>query len=176
MAIHSCILAWRIPGTEEPGGLWSIAGLWSIGSQSVGQDWSGWAQHNPLKQRVCMYVCEVAQSCQTLCDPMDCSLPGSLVRGIFQARVLEWVAISFSRGSSQPRDQTRVSLTAGRHITVWATRRQRSSIVWKKKLALSVSKIRSKPSPALCGILTVHFSALQFPYWQNMDYYFLKNI
>ena len=48
----------------------------------------------------CMYVCEVAQSCPTLCDPMDCSLPGSSVHGIFQARVLQWVAISFSRGSS----------------------------------------------------------------------------
>ena len=47
---------------------------------------------------------EVAQSCPTLCDPMDCSPPGSSVHGIFQARVLEWVAISFSRGSSQPRD------------------------------------------------------------------------
>ena len=44
----------------------------------------------------------VAQSCLTLCDPMDCSLPGSPVHGIFQARVLEWVAISFSRGSSHP--------------------------------------------------------------------------
>ena len=43
---------------------------------------------------------EVAQSCLTLCDPMDCSLPGSSVHGIFQAKVLEWVAISFSRGSS----------------------------------------------------------------------------
>ena len=43
---------------------------------------------------------EVARSCPTLCDPMDCSLPGFSVRGIFQARVLEWVAISFSRGSS----------------------------------------------------------------------------
>ena len=48
----------------------------------------------------CMYVLEVTQSCPTLCDPMDCSLPGSSVHGIFQARVLEWVAISFSRGSS----------------------------------------------------------------------------
>ena len=47
---------------------------------------------------------EVAQSCPTLCDPMDCSLPGSSVHGIFQARVLEWVAISFSRASSPPRD------------------------------------------------------------------------
>ena len=65
--------------------------------------------------------CEVAQSCPTLCDPMDCSLPGSSVHGIFQARVLEWVAISFSRGSSQPRDWTRVSRFAGRRFTVWAT-------------------------------------------------------
>ena len=48
---------------------------------------------------------EVAQSCPTLCDPMDCSLSGSSAHGIFQARVLEWVAISFSRGSSQLRDQ-----------------------------------------------------------------------
>ena len=46
------------------------------------------------------------QSCQTLCDPMDCSSPGSSVHGIFQARILEWIAMSFSRGSSQPRDQT----------------------------------------------------------------------
>ena len=50
------------------------------------------------------YVSEVAQSCLTLCDPMDCSLPGSSVHGILQAKILEWVAIPFSRGSSQPRD------------------------------------------------------------------------
>ena len=65
---------------------------------------------------------EVAQSCLTLCDPMDCSLPISSVHGIFQARILEWVAISFSRGSSQPRDRTWVSCIAGRRFTVWATR------------------------------------------------------
>ena len=47
---------------------------------------------------------EVAQSCQTLCDPVDCSPTGSTVHGILQARILEWVAISFSRGSSRPRD------------------------------------------------------------------------
>ena len=52
---------------------------------------------------------EVAQSCPTLCDPIDCSLPGSSVHGIFQAIVLEWIAISFSRGSSRPRDRTQVS-------------------------------------------------------------------
>ena len=57
----------------------------------------------------CLGLSEVAQSCLTLCDPMDCSQPGSFVQGIFQAKVLEWIAISFSRGSSQPRDRTRVS-------------------------------------------------------------------
>ena len=57
-----------------------------------------------------------------LCDPVDCSLPGSPVHGIFQARVLEWVAISFSRASSQPRDQTQVSCIVGRRFTVWSTR------------------------------------------------------
>ena len=61
---------------------------------------------------------EVAQSCLTLCDPMDCSLPGSSVHGIFQAVVLEWIAISFSRGSSQPRDQTRVSRIIDRRLTI----------------------------------------------------------
>ena len=54
-----------------------------------------------------------AQSCQTLCDSMDCSPPGSSVPGIFQAKILDWVAIPFSRGSSQPRGQTQVSCAAG---------------------------------------------------------------
>ena len=65
---------------------------------------------------------EVAQSCLTLCDPVDCSLPRFSVHGIFQARILEWVAISFSRGSSRPRDRTRVSCIVGRCFAVWATR------------------------------------------------------
>ena len=65
---------------------------------------------------------EVAQSCSTLCDPMDYSPPGSSIHGIFQARVLEQVAFPFSRGSSRPRDQTWVSCIAGRHFTIWATR------------------------------------------------------
>ena len=71
---------------------------------------------------------EVAQSCPTLCDPMDCSLPGSSVHGVLQARVLEWVAISFSRGSFQPRDQTRISCIAGRCFTLWTTREDLSSV------------------------------------------------
>ena len=67
-------------------------------------------------------VCEVAQSCSTLCNPVDCSPPGSSVHGILQARILEWAAISFSRGSSQPRDRTQVSYIAGRCFILWATR------------------------------------------------------
>ena len=58
------------------------------------------------------------ESCPTLCDPMDCSPPGSSIHGILQARILEWVAISFSRGSSQPRDQTQVSCIAGRNFNL----------------------------------------------------------
>ena len=57
---------------------------------------------------------EVTQSCPTLCHPVDCRPPGSSVHGISQARVLEWAAISFSRGSSQPRDRTQVSFIPGR--------------------------------------------------------------
>ena len=60
---------------------------------------------------------KVTQLCPTLCDPMDYT-----VHGILQARILEWVAFPFSRGSSQPRDQTQVSHSAGRFFTSWATR------------------------------------------------------
>ena len=63
---------------------------------------------------------EVAQSCPALCDPLDCSPPGSSIHGIFQARILEWVAMPFPRRSSQPRDWTRVSHIVGRCFTVWA--------------------------------------------------------
>ena len=62
---------------------------------------------------VCVCVCAHTQWCPTLCDPMDCSLPGSSVYGILQARILEWVAIPFSRGSSHPRDRTSVSCIGG---------------------------------------------------------------
>ena len=58
-------------------------------------------------------LCLVTHSCLTLCDPVDCSPPGSSVHGILQARILEWVAISSSRGSSRPRDRTCISCLAG---------------------------------------------------------------
>ena len=65
---------------------------------------------------------EVAQLCPTLCNPMDCSPPASSVHGIFQARILEWVAISFCSRSSQPSDWTWASCIVGRCFTIWATR------------------------------------------------------
>ena len=69
-----------------------------------------------------LYIkCVSPESCPTL-RPQDCSPPGSSVHEIFQARILEWAAISSSRGSSRPRDQTRVSCTAGRFFTAWAAR------------------------------------------------------
>ena len=70
--------------------------------------------------RTCVCVL-VAQLCPTLCDPTDCSPPGFSVHGILQARILEWIAIPFSRGTSQPRNRTLVSCMAGRFFTVWAT-------------------------------------------------------
>ena len=74
-----------------------------------------------IKALVIYSLCLVAQSYQTLCDPLDCSLPSSSVRGISQARILKWVAISSCRVSSQPSDQTCVSCIAGRFFTHWAT-------------------------------------------------------
>ena len=64
----------------------------------------------------------VSLSCVQLYDPVDCSLPGSSVHGILQARILEWIAIPSSRGSSQPRDGTQVFCIAGGFFNVWATR------------------------------------------------------
>ena len=87
------ILAWKIPWTEEPGRLQS---MWS---QRV---WHNWETRCINRYKVKVLV---AQSCQTLCNPMNWSLPGSSVHGILQARILEWIAIPFSRGSFWPKDQ-----------------------------------------------------------------------
>ena len=83
----------------------------------------------------CRHLCAVrlvAQSCLTLCDPMNCSPSGSSVHGILQARILEWVAMPFSRGSSQSRDWTQFSCIAGRFFTIWVTREETG---FKKKNA-----------------------------------------
>ena len=86
----------------------------------------------------------VAQSCPILCDPMDCSLPGSSVHGILQARILEWVAISFPRGSSWPRDWTWVSCVAGRCFTISATREAQLKDTASIKRHLLLGRIAKK--------------------------------
>ena len=70
-----------------------------------------------VPSRVGCVFFSVAQSCPTLCGPMDCSLPGSSVHGILKAKLLESVSFPFSRGSSQPRNQTGVSCIAGGSFT-----------------------------------------------------------
>ena len=77
--------------------------------------------------------CLVAQSCPTLCNPTDSSPPGSSVHGISQARILEWVAMPFSRGSSWPRNRTRVSWIAGRFFNSWATREALFKVYYSSK-------------------------------------------
>ena len=90
---------------------------------------------------VCVCVCVyawarmlVTQLCLTLCDPMDCSPPGSSVQGILPARTLERVAISFSRGSSWPRDRTQISCIACRLFIMWATRELHKKLrIWARR-------------------------------------------
>ena len=77
---------------------------------------------------LCACVCSVTQLCSTLCDHMDCSPPDSSVHGILQARILEWVATSFSRASSEPRDQTCLSCSGRRILFCWATREAQNII------------------------------------------------
>ena len=89
---------------------------WKISSEGHSTKSLGKSQKIMKKVKVL-----VSQLCPTLCDPIDCSLPGSSIHGIFQARILERVAIPFFRGSFQPRDLTQVSCIAGRFFTIWAT-------------------------------------------------------
>ena len=85
---------------------------WDIGHAGFACDFI------PAKQCVCVCVCVSCLVMSDSCDPMDCSLPGSSVHGILQARILERVAIPFSRGFSWPRDQTGISCIADRFCTI----------------------------------------------------------
>ena len=89
LATHLNILAWKIPWREQPGR------IQSMGSQRVGH---GWVSTHTLLKILCM----CAKSCPTLGNSMDCTPPGSSVHGILQARILEWVVMPSSRGSTDP--------------------------------------------------------------------------
>ena len=107
---------------------------WIQKCNSNGRSGSSWYLQFQQKERLLRGLgmwcnCLVTKPCSTLCDPVDCSTPGSSVHGISQARILQWFAISFSRGSSQPRDGTCVSYIAGtflrcrRILYHWITRK-----------------------------------------------------
>ena len=90
---------------------------------------------------ICLIMCMrvlVTQSCLILCNPMNYYPPGSLVHGNVQARILEWVAIPFFRGSPQPRDQTWISCIAGRFFTIWATRGAYICLTNKNQIIYSI--------------------------------------
>ena len=99
MTTHSSILAWKMPWTEEP------EGLQFLGSQRVGLDLgtreSFWiSEKNKFLNKLVKVKVLVSQSSPILCNSKHCSMPGSSVHGIFQARILEWIAIPFSQRSS----------------------------------------------------------------------------
>ena len=152
-----------------------------MGSQRVWHDCAAFTFiiiiHDSLPQRTLLGTAqsesEVIQSCPTLCDPMDCSLPNSSTHGIFQARIWECVAISFSRGSSRPRDRTLVSCTTGRLLTVWATR----EALCKLKCHCSAHRDIFWPCPPMNSYnkkkrLTHPFKGQPFPlemFWETED-------
>ena len=108
---------WR-DGSPEPKQSTLLGNLYSTVSTQPGYNFITQTHRHTHTDTDRQNVCsQLLQSCSTLWDPMDCSLPGSFAHGIFLARILEWIAISFSRGSSRPRNQIRVSCTAGKFFT-----------------------------------------------------------
>ena len=118
ITIHWVVIMLMLPSvagytSESQVSLLNIQSPTPIDSSSVGLGWgAGISDFNEW----------LNQSCLTLFNPVDGSLSGSSVHGLLQVRILEWVAIPFSRGSSQPRDQIRVSPVAGTFFTVWVIR------------------------------------------------------
>ena len=105
--------------------LTALAAYWTL-SGTVSSEGSSWESSSVFLSSMTLTLLKmkvkVAQSCPTLCDSIDCSPPGSSAHGILQTRILEWEAIPFSRGSSRPTNQARVSCTVGSFFTIWATR------------------------------------------------------
>ena len=148
--------------------LWNIIWLCSWACGTI----LSWVVYVLYNQCVC------AQLCLTLCDPMDCSPSGSSVHGIFQARILEWVAISFSRGSSWPRDWTCVSwiFSIGRwilyHWASWkamyctrATKKKTSSISFVSWRSCTVPGLWNTRRKSVCGLNSEWMNSSQI--WLN---------
>ena len=129
-------LAYSEGRASEVVSVWGVCGDWSwreikiwdieivLNYIHILSDEKTKSEYTHSHTRVCVCVCMCAQSCLTFCDSRDSSPPGSSVHGIFQARVLEWVVISYFRRSSQPRDRTHVSCISciGRWVLYhWAT-------------------------------------------------------
>ena len=111
-----------------------------------------------VKQVYCTAYKLYSIKCPTLCDPMDCSPPGSSVHGILQARILEWGAISSSRGSSRPRNRTQISCMAGKFFAIRATRQVKFIL---KMSNMGIQKHRQNlESLPLCPLLLLPVSFL----------------
>ena len=129
--IQGMLASWSLVPLTFPNPAWTCGSSWFMYCWTL-----AWRLLS-----ITLLVCAAAaaakslQLCPTLCDPIDGSPPGSPVPGIFQAKILEWVAISFSRGSSRPRDRTRVSSIVGRRFTIWATR----EALWKQMCRPQIS-------------------------------------
>ena len=96
------------------------------------------------------------QSCLTLCSPMNCSLTDSSVRGILQAGLLEWIAFLCARGSSWPRNRTRVSCIAGGFFTIWANRKPILNDVFNLKMNNNQTKYgKWKAAIAVLGLFSL---------------------
>ena len=101
--------AWHLPSTSQrPGVVLSPSYASPPEVLTAHSCWTKQVDSNPGLAADPSFSLDCAHLCPTLCNPMDCSPPGSSVHWILQARILEWVAVSFSRGSSQPSDQTHV--------------------------------------------------------------------
>ena len=133
-------------GREEPGG------LPSMGSHRVGHDWESLIIFLSYGKQVKV---KVAQWCPTLYNAMDC-----IVHGILHARILEWVAFPFSRGSSQPRDQTQVSRNADEFFTSWATRELQ--VGFKSKVYLKYTYFIIFKKEKFCTGIISRLQALDF--------------
>ena len=144
--------SWDFPGTQLsvtegpliPWG-WSLHAWHTLsipaGRRPAGRHWGVRAETDLQGEEEKVKVL-VAQLCLTLCNPMDCSLPGSSVHGILQARILKWFAIPFSRGSSWPRDETWLSCTAVLQADSYHLRLQESIVQIIRKLFTLIKAIQ----------------------------------